>query len=84
MIFFERRYVVLGVFCLNKFDAATKGTKQFSNAQVLSSALAAFGKLEAWAFRLLNRIVTLVLASNYYIFEERNTCQLLRHSSNIQ
>ena len=75
---------MLGVSCINKFDAATKGTKQFSNAQVLSSALAVFGTLEARAFRLLNRIVPLVLASNYYIFEERNTCQLLRHDCNIQ
>ena len=28
---------MLSVSCLNKLDAATKGTKQFSNTQALSS-----------------------------------------------
>ena len=41
--------------CLNKLDTATKGTKQFSNPQGLSSALAALRTLQPWAFRLLKR-----------------------------
>ena len=52
---------------LNKLDAVTKGTKRFSNPQALSSALAALGTLQPWAFWLLNRVVPLVLASNYYL-----------------
>ena len=51
---------------LNKLDAATKGTKRFSNPQALSSPLAALGTLQPRAFGLLNRLVLLVLASNYY------------------
>ena len=43
------------------------GTKRFSNPQALSSALAALGTLQPRAFGLLNRLVPLVLASNYYI-----------------
>ena len=43
-----------------------KGTKRFSNPQALSSALAALGTLQPQAFGLLNRLVPLVLASNYY------------------
>ena len=52
---------------LNKLDAATKGTKRFSNLQALSSAIAALGMLQPWAFGLLNHLVPLVLASNYYL-----------------
>ena len=52
---------------LNKLDTATKGTKRFSNPQALSSALAAPGTLQPWAFRLLNCLVPLVLVSNYYL-----------------
>ena len=36
---------MLGVSCLNKLDTATKGTKQFSNHQTLSSTLTALGML---------------------------------------
>ena len=43
------------------------GTKRFSNPQALSSALAALGTLQPRAFGLLNRLVPLVLASNYYV-----------------
>ena len=50
-----------------KLDAATKVTKRFSNPQALSSTLAALGMLQPWAFGLLNRLVTLVLASDYYL-----------------
>ena len=46
----------------------TKVAKQFSNPQALSSALAALRTLQPQAFRLLNRLVTLVLASNHYIW----------------
>ena len=65
-----KRIILLGILVLsslNKLDAATKGTKQFSNPQALSSTLAALGTLQPRAFGLLNRLVTLVLASNYYI-----------------
>ena len=48
---------MLGVCCLNKLDAATKGTKQFSNPQALSSTFAALGMLQPRAFGLLNRLV---------------------------
>ena len=48
------------------------GTKRFSNPQALSSALAALGTLQPWAFGLLNRLVPLVLASNYYL-SQRDT-----------
>ena len=51
---------------LNKLDAATKGTKRFSNPQALSSTLAALETLQPQAFGLLNRLVPLVLASNMY------------------
>ena len=49
-----------GIVCivlssLNKLDAATKGTKRFSNPQALSSTLAALGMLQPRAFWLLNR-----------------------------
>ena len=40
---------MLGVSCLNKLDAATKGTQRFSNPQALSSTLAAFGMLQPQA-----------------------------------
>ena len=43
------------------------GTKRFSNPQALSSALAALGTLQPRAFGLLNHLVPLVLASNYYV-----------------
>ena len=58
---------MLGDPCLNKLDIATKGTKQFSNPQALSSTLVAFGTLQPQAFGLLNRLVPLVLVSKYYI-----------------
>ena len=43
------------------------GTKRFSNPQALSSALAVLETLQPRAIGLLNRLVPLVLASNYYI-----------------
>ena len=46
------------------------GTKRFSNPQALSSALAALGTLQPRAIGLLNRLVPLVLASNYYIVKK--------------
>ena len=61
------RYIVLGVSCLNKFDAATKGTKQFSNPQAFSSTLASLRTLHPHTLWLLNHLVSLVLASNYYV-----------------
>ena len=60
--------MVLGVSCLNKLDAATKETKWFSNPQSLCSALTALGMLQPRALWLLNRLVPLVLASNYYLY----------------
>ena len=48
------------------------GTKRFSNPQALSSTLAALGMLQPRAIGLLNRLVPLVLASNYYIFAVNN------------
>ena len=56
-----------GVSHLNKLDATTKGTKQFSNPLVLSSTLAVLGALRPSAFGLLNHLVPLVLMSNYYL-----------------
>ena len=53
---------MLGDSCLSKLDAATKGTKRFSNPHALSGALAALGMLQPQAFGLLNRLVPLVLA----------------------
>ena len=61
---------MLGVSCLNKLDAATKVT---SNPQALSSALTVLGMLQLQAFGLLNRLVPLVLASNYYIGLQNST-----------
>ena len=58
---------MLGVSCLNKFDTVTKGTKQFSNPQAHSSALTVLGMLQPQAFGLLNHLVPLVLASDYYV-----------------
>ena len=58
---------MLGVSCLNRLDAATKGTKRFSNPQALSSTLAALGMLQPRAVGLLNCLVSLVLASNCYL-----------------
>ena len=43
------------------------GTKQFSNPQALSSALTALGMLQLQAIGLLNCLVPIVLASNYYL-----------------
>ena len=67
---FLKRYfkgiIFLVLSSLNKLDTATKGTKWFSNPQALSSTLAMFRTLQPWAFGLLNRLVTLILASNYY------------------
>ena len=58
---------MLDVSCLNKLDTVTKETTRFSNPQVLSSTLAALGTLQPLAFGLLNRLVPLVLVSNYYL-----------------
>ena len=52
---------------LNKLNAVTKATKRFSNPHALSSALAALGTMQPQGFRLLNHLVPLVLASNYYL-----------------
>ena len=68
---------MLNVSCLNELDAATKGTKRVSNPQVLSSALAAPGTLQPWAFRLLNHLVPLVLVSNYYLVVPQNQYGIL-------
>ena len=65
--------VCIALSSLNKLDAATKGTKRFSNPQALSSALAALGTLQPRAFWLLNRLVPLVLASNYYIYTNQGS-----------
>ena len=54
---------------IHTLDATTKGTKRFSNPQALSSTLTALGILQPQAFGLLNRLVPLVLVSNYYITE---------------
>ena len=59
--------IFLVLSSLNKLDAVTKGNKRFSNPQALSSTLAALGTLQPQAFRLLNCLVPLVLASNYYV-----------------
>ena len=59
--------IFLVLSSLNKLDATTKGAKRFSNPQALSSALTALGTLQPWAFGLLNHLVPLVLASNYYL-----------------
>ena len=58
---------MLGVSCLNKLDTMTKETKQFSNPQALSSALTVLGTLQPQAFGLLNHLVPLFLASDYYV-----------------
>ena len=39
----------------------------FRDPQTISSDLAALGTLQPWAFRSLNRVETLDLASNYYL-----------------
>ena len=59
---------MIGVSCLNKLDAMTKGTKQFSNPWVLSSSFVVLGTLQSLALRLLNHLVTLILVSNYYVY----------------
>ena len=68
---FLKRYfkgiIFLVLSSINKLHAATKGTKRFSNPQALSSALPVLRMLQPRAFGLLNHLVTLVLASNYYI-----------------
>ena len=58
--------MILVLSSLNKLDATTKGIKQFSNPQALSSTLAALKTLQHHSFGLLNHLVLLVLASNYY------------------
>ena len=66
-MFIKRHYkgiIFLVLSSLNKLDAVTKGTKQFSNPQALSSAFAVLGMLQPRAFGLLNRLVPLVLVSN--------------------
>ena len=70
----EGTYIVLGVSYLNKLDATTKGTKQFSDPQALSSALIVLGMLQSWGFRLLHHLVPLVLVSNYYIATYTPSC----------
>ena len=50
----------VALYSLNKSDAATKGTKRFSNPSTLN----AFGMLQPWAFGLLNHLDLLVLVSN--------------------
>ena len=52
---------------LNKLHTTTMGTKQFGNPQALSSALTVLGMLQPQAIGLLNRLVPIVLASNYYV-----------------
>ena len=42
-------------------------TKLFRNPQALSSALAVLGTLQPRALGFVNSLVTLVLASNYYV-----------------
>ena len=42
------------------------GTTRFRNPRALSSALATLGTLQPRALGFLNRVVPLVLASNYY------------------
>ena len=64
---------MLGVSCLNKLDAVTKGTKKFSNTEALSSALAALGTLQPQVFGLLNHLISMVLVSNYYLVTEIHT-----------
>ena len=54
-----------GNSCLNKLDVTTKGTKQCSNPQALSSTLTVLGKLQPQTFGLLNHLVPLALVSNY-------------------
>ena len=44
------------------------GTKQFCNPQALSNALAALGMLRPLALRLLNCLILIVLAFNYYVW----------------
>ena len=73
------RYIVLGVSCLNRLDAATKGTKRFSNPQALSSTLAAHGMLYPQAVGLLNCLVSLVLASNCYLVHLNGNWDLTGH-----
>ena len=60
-------HIFLVLSSLNKLDTATKGTMRYSNPQAHSSALAVLGMLQPRAFGLLNRLVPLVLASNYYL-----------------
>ena len=66
-MFLKRHFKGIIFLVLSSLNAATKGTKQFSNPQALSSALAVLGTLQPQAFGLLNRLVPLVLASNYYL-----------------
>ena len=50
--------MVLGVSYLHIFDTATKGTKQFSNPQAFSSALAVLGMLQPQVFGLLCKFLS--------------------------
>ena len=43
---FLKVYNAIDDSCLNKLATATKGTKQFSNSQALSSGLAVLGMLQ--------------------------------------
>ena len=83
---FLKRYfkgiIFLVLSSLNKLDAATKGAKRFSNPQALSSALAVLRTLQPRAFGLLNCLVPLVLASNYYLVFF--ACSLPGYSLHIQ
>ena len=76
------RYIMLGDSCLNKLDTTTRQIKRFSNPQALSSTLAALGILQPWTFRLLNHLIILILASNYYLVF--STSYLILHLSNFR
>ena len=52
---------MLVVSCLNKLDAATKGTKRFNNPQALSGALALLGTLHPRAFGVTKMLSSLGL-----------------------
>ena len=60
---------MLDLSCLKKLEAATETIKQFTNPRALSSSLAVLRTLQPRAYGLLNHLVPLVLASNYYILD---------------
>ena len=73
--------IFLVLSSLNKLDAVNKETKQFSNPQALSSTLAELRMLQPRAFGLLNCLVPLILASNYYLVIFHTLCFTTFHSS---